>query len=129
MPYTETYHYLEETQGFHCWEYRNRYNEKSKLYIPKWRVPEEIPRTVSVTVRMKNEYLPEAIISEKDAYKMPEIRNERIVIMADFISEHSSTVRYDARRYNRQIHSLYIPYSFFDTDEYPKSIEVVVEWN
>lgn len=73
--------------------------------------------------------MPEIIISEKDASNMTKIKLKSIVIMADFRSEHSRTVRYDARIYNRQIHSLYIPYSFFDNNIIPKSVQIIVEWN
>ena len=129
MIFTESFVYFKETKNSHCWIFKDNYSrERSNLYIPKWRLPDEIPPCVGVTIRSKPDLIPEVIITESEVYKNPKRKNNSIIVMMEYTDTHTETVRYDAMKTNRQIHTLYIPISFFEANDFPKRIQICIDW-
>lgn len=127
MSYTDYFKLKGESQECYMWEY-NEMDEKSSLYIHKWRVSEPIPQIIRVIVKFKHEFEIEQIINEKEIKNNPLKRNQPIIVMAERVSCHYQTVRFDTRIYNRQFDSIYVPNSFLEEDTNVKLIQVVVEW-
>lgn len=120
--------YKKETANKVRWD--NKYNgELFSLYIPKWRVPKETPRTITVK-------LDELVFYGKEIenYKEEEVeinndlRNKNITAKITRTCYHSKTVRYDPiNKEKAEIGSPYIPKSLLEHDMDEILLEVM--WN
>lgn len=126
LAFSEKYYCVQETTSFHCWEYKQD-KTISKLYIPKWRVPEPIPTIVSVSVDTHNGF-EENRISERDILRNPQKKRLPIVVLGERVSDHQYTIRFDTNNYNNQINSLYVPYTFLEENLDIKKVMIKVQW-
>jgi len=63
------------------------------LYIPKWRVPEPLPRLIHVTISPYTQQQ-SLTLSPAAAHTVPESRKEPIVAHLKRVKEHTQTIRY-----------------------------------
>jgi hypothetical protein len=126
LAFSEKFYYVQETTSFYCWEYKQD-KTISKLYIPKWRVPEPTPTIVNLSVGTHNEF-EENKITERDILRNPQKKNLPIIVLAEKKSDHQYTVRFDINNYNKQINSLYIPYSFLEANLDIEKVTIKIEW-
>lgn len=97
------------------------YKKETKLfslYIPKWRVPEEVPRKITVKLDEVVFY-----VKEIESYNVEEVeinnelRNKKITAKIIRICYHSKTIRYDLiNKEKAEICSPYIPKSLLEHD-------------
>jgi len=118
--------YKKETTNKVRWD--NKYDgELFSLYIPKWRVPEEIPNTITVKLNTVDFY--GDIISsynEKEVKRNNELKNKKITAKIKRTSFHSKTVRYDPENIEKaEIGSPYIPKSLLENDMDEILLEVI----
>jgi len=101
-----------------------------ELYIPKWRVPEPVPKRIKVKI-----YLPNEVVEYKQKYlvreinRSPDLRMNKIYADVTYLREHTQTVRYDpiGDDKNWEIGSPYIPKSILPV-EFPSTLQIIVEW-
>ena len=116
------------TPQYICFTFNEGDDEKSTLYIKKWRVPDEIPDLVIVSILNTEEFVSEPILTEEDIRKSSTRKEEKIIITMKHISNHTHTVRYDSVSYNTGVNSLYIPCSSFKNDGIPEKIVAIFRW-
>lgn len=111
-----------------CWTYNKVGDEKSTLYIKKWRVPDEIPDLVMVTISEMIDRTPQTIVTKDEVEKTPVRKKEEIRIIMRHKSDNNYTIRYDSILDNTGVNSMYIPRSSFRNDIIPKNIQVLIRW-
>jgi hypothetical protein len=118
--------YKKETANKVRWD-NKYYGELFSLYIPKWRVPGEIPRTITVKIDEVDFY--EDITrsyNEREVKRNSELRNKKITAKISRTSYHSKTVRYDpVNKEKAEIGSTYIPKNLLENDMNEILMEVV----
>ena len=101
-----------------------------EIYIPKWRVPEPCPATVTVRVYELHEYRrPLTSIRRSQALATPKLLRAPVVAELAFTEGKTRTVRYDPVVGDdlREIGSPYIPYALLPGPP-PQKLVVVVKW-
>lgn len=128
MKYNAEYSYIKNTGQFQYWLFVDENGANSRLYVKNWRVPDNIPYKVDVTIIFEEKLIQDLIVKEEDVNQSPELKKESISIVMKYITKHSDTVQYNSKEEKSGVHSLYVPQSFFETEIYPKEIKVIIEW-
>ena len=101
-----------------------------ELYIPKWRVPDVVSDRIKITVLLEKEVSEtRRVITRVQIRAQPHLRNNNIYARVKYIRDYTKTVRYDpiGLANNWEIGCPYIPKSILP-DDFPKALQIVVQW-
>jgi len=100
------------------------------LYIPKWRIPEPIPKRIRIKIYPPNEEINDKkTLTEDSTYLNPQLRLSKIYSEVQKVREHTQTIRFDPLGEPKkwEIGSPYIPKAVLENNIYEK-LTIVVEW-
>jgi hypothetical protein len=124
---TDKYIYAGEKSSYHCWKIK-RSGISSNLYIEKWRVPTPTPKTLDISVRFKDEYEIQTIVTRKDLRQFPEKVDEPIIEFVYRVSGHTKTIRYDSDGYDKSFNTIYLPKFMVEDHLEQNKVQVIIDW-
>ncbi|CCQ96433.1 conserved hypothetical protein [[Clostridium] ultunense Esp] len=98
------------------------------LHVRDWKVLNHIPNYITVNVRVPDE---DELRLMENYRNTPELKYEPIIRNVQLVSKHSKTLRYDIANtwFYPPFNSIYFPHHFFDDEEDPKLLQILVEWD
>jgi hypothetical protein len=100
-----------------------------ELYIPKWRIPSNIPKTIKVSFDSIANCQDRSLLTPSKVRKNPNLLELPIFAEVHFHSLHTKTIRFDPSvNNNPEIGSPYIPFSLIAPELIGSKIVIKVEW-